>query len=165
MYLSFQNYILKKLLTKNWYSDIIQLYRINNIIQIGGCMVSFENLELDNNSPIYMQIVTHIKRKIVSGEIENGDNMPSRRVVSALLGVNPNTIQKAYKLLEEENIIKSQSGAKSLITIDKKSIKVLKKELLSENLGSVITTMYEMGIEKDEAKGLFTSLWEDKYEK
>ncbi len=128
-------------------------------------MVSFEMLELNDNSPIYLQIIGHIKRKIVSGEIVNGDNMPSRRIVSALIGVNPNTIQKAYKLLEEEGIIKSQAGAKSLITIDKSTISKLKKDLLSQNIELVIDIMYEMGIEKTEANALFLNLWEEKYEK
>lgn len=127
-------------------------------------MVTFEALELNDGSPIYLQIVGHIKRKIVAREIENGDDMPSRRTVSALLGINPNTIQKAYKLLEEENLIKSHGGAKSVITIDDMTVQGLKQELLREHVESVLATMFAMGIEKEEAIALFMKLWEENYE-
>ena len=67
-------------------------------------VISFEDFILQDDSPIYMQIIRYVKRGIVSGVIQNGDEMLSRRALSALLGVNPNTIQKAYHLLEEEGI-------------------------------------------------------------
>lgn len=64
-------------------------------------MISFETLRLEEDRPIYLQIIRHIQRGIVSGAIQDGDELPSRRVLSARLGVNPNTIQKAYRMLEE----------------------------------------------------------------
>ena len=59
-------------------------------------MISFDSFIAQDGVPIYLQIVKHIKSGIVSGTVVNGDEVPSRRVLSALLGVNPNTIQKAY---------------------------------------------------------------------
>ena len=64
-------------------------------------MISFESFVPDGNVPIYLQIVGYIKRGIVAGTIGNGAEMPSRRMLSALLGVNPNTVQKSYAMLEE----------------------------------------------------------------
>ena len=61
-------------------------------------MISFDSFIAQDGVPIYLQIVKHIKSGIVSGTVVNGDEVPSRRVLSALLGVNPNTIQKAYKM-------------------------------------------------------------------
>ena len=55
---------------------------------------------MTDTSPIYLQILLYIKRGIIAGSIVDGAELPSRRVLSALLGVNPNTVQKAYKLLE-----------------------------------------------------------------
>ena len=57
----------------------------------------------------------YVKRGVVSGAIVDGDELPSRRVVSALLGVNPNTVQKAYRALEDEGLIESHTGAKSRV--------------------------------------------------
>ena len=80
-------------------------------------MISFENFIMQGGSPIYMQILLYIKRGIIAGMIMDGDELPSRRVLSALLGVNPNTVQKAYKMLEDEGLIQSRAGAKSCVVI------------------------------------------------
>ena len=74
-------------------------------------MISFEQFLMDDHSPIYLQIIGYIKRGIASGTIDYGDEMPSRRVLSALLGVNPTTVQNAYALLEEQGLLHSRLGA------------------------------------------------------
>lgn len=76
-------------------------------------MLSFSHLILADGVPIYQQILRYVKLGIAGGTIAHGEELPSRRVVSALLGVNPNTVQKAYRLLEEEGLILSHTGAKS----------------------------------------------------
>lgn len=123
-------------------------------------MVSFQELILGEDSPIYLQLVQYIKRGIVSGTIEDQDPVPSRRMVSALLGVNPNTIQKAYHILEEEGLLQSQTGAKSAITISVKTVNRLRKELIESDVKSVVVAMQGMGIGKQEALALFQELWE-----
>ena len=50
-------------------------------------MISFEYFEMENGIPIYLQILLYIKRGIVAGTIKDNDELPSRRVLSALLGV------------------------------------------------------------------------------
>ena len=79
--------------------------------------MSLENLELDGRGPIYLQIVRFVRRGVVAGTIQDGEEMPSRRAVSALLGVNPNTVQKAYRLLEEEGVLVSRAGSNTLCEI------------------------------------------------
>ena len=76
-------------------------------------MISFEQFRMQGDAPIYMQIITYIKQGIVARTILDGDELPSRRVLSATLGVNPMTVQKAYKMLEDEGLIQSRAGAKS----------------------------------------------------
>ena len=65
-------------------------------------MISFEDFLMLDTSPIYVQILLYIKRGVVAGTIMDGDELPSRRMLSARLGVNPNTVQKAYRMLEED---------------------------------------------------------------
>lgn len=124
-------------------------------------MVSFENLTLSDDIPIYLQLIQYVKRGIVSGSIHNQDPMPSRRVLSSLLGVNPNTIQKAYRMLEEEGLILSQSGAKSVITVKEEIVMQLRDELIETDVKSIIIAMQSMGIEREAASILFNNLWEE----
>ena len=123
-------------------------------------MISFESFVPDGNVPIYLQIVGYIKRGIVAGTIENGAEMPSRRMLSALLGVNPNTVQKSYAMLEEEGLIHSRSGAKSCVAADDAAIRRLRGELLGQNLKTVIDAMKQMGMTLEDAQAALADHWE-----
>lgn len=123
-------------------------------------MVSFEELDLQDGSPIYLQIIRHMKQNIVAGNVQDGDEMPSRRVLSALLGVNPNTVQKAYRLLEEEAIIESRAGAKSYVVLDTGKVRRIREELLANDVQAIVSAMKGMGLSKREAICLVDKLWE-----
>ena len=127
-------------------------------------MISFETLRLEEDRPIYLQIIRHIQRGIVSGAIQDGDELPSRRVLSARLGVNPNTIQKAYRMLEEEGILSSRAGAKSCVCVDEAQIARLRTQLLEAEAGPVIKAMKEMGLPRAEAFRLLEALWDKEEE-
>ena len=60
-------------------------------------MISFDEFAPAPGTPIYRQILRYIQRGAAAGRIQDGDELPSRRVLSALLGVNPNTVQKASR--------------------------------------------------------------------
>ncbi len=124
-------------------------------------MVSFEQFQMEDGSPIYLQIVSFVQRGIVAGTITDGDEMPSRRVLSALIGVNPNTIQKAYRQLEDDGIIESRSGAKSYVTITETSIKKIRSGLLSKDTQNLIKSMKQMGISMEEAINLVAEAWSE----
>ena len=123
-------------------------------------MISFESFVPDGNVPIYLQIVGYIKRGIVAGTIPDGAEMPSRRMLSALLGVNPNTVQKSYAMLEEEGLIHSRSGAKSCVAADEAAIRRLRGELLGQNLKTVIDAMKQMGMTLEDAQAALADHWE-----
>ena len=123
-------------------------------------MISFESFVPDGNVPIYLQIVGYIKRGIVAGTIPDGAEMPSRRMLSALLGVNPNTVQKSYAMLEEEGLIHSRSGAKSCVAADDAAIRRLRGELLGQNLKTIIDAMKQMGMTLEDAQTALSDHWE-----
>jgi GntR family transcriptional regulator len=123
-------------------------------------MISFDNFNIDGNAPIYLQILLHIKRGIVAGSVCDGDELPSRRVLSALLGVNPNTIQKAYRMLEDEQLISSRSGAKSYMLLNQEKIEHVREQLLKSDILNIVTALKQMGITKTEALSLVEKYWE-----
>lgn len=122
-------------------------------------MISFDNFTVRGDTPIYLQILRHIKRGIVSGTVKNGDELPSRRVLSALLGVNPNTIQKAYKILEDEGLIESHLGAKSYMVLDTGKSNAVRAELVEDDAKAAVEKLKDMGITKSEAIALIEKYW------
>lgn len=124
-------------------------------------MVSFAELLLTDALPIYQQILRYVKGGIAGGAIAHGEELPSRRVVSALLGVNPNTVQKAYRLLEEEGLIQSHTGAKSCVVADEAARLRVRRELVQADVRSALSAMKAMGLSKEEALALADQLWEE----
>ena len=122
-------------------------------------MITFEHFRLEEGTPIYQQILLYIKRGIIAGSIVSGDELPSRRVMSALLGINPNTVQKGYRMLEEEGLITSHSGAKSYVDVTEEKIQQISKELLQNDAKSIVTVMKQMRLTKEEALQLISENW------
>lgn len=54
---------------------------------------------------VYLKIVDDIKRKVMLGMVAKGERLPSCRELALELGINPNTVQRAYATLEEEGMI------------------------------------------------------------
>lgn len=124
-------------------------------------MVSFNTFVRTDNAPVYTQIVQYIQRGIAAGTIVSGDELPSRRMLSALLGVNPNTIQKAYRILEDDGLIQSHSGAKSFVSAAPEQREQIRERLLCDDVRQLVRAMRQSGVEKAEAAALVEKLWDE----
>ena len=122
-------------------------------------MISFEHFEMESGIPIYLQILLYIKRGIAAGVIKDNDELPSRRMLSTLLGVNPNTVQKAYHMLEEEGFIQSRSGSKSYMVLNEEKIEVTRRQLIEEEAHSLVERFRLMGLKKEEVFALVEKYW------
>ena len=122
-------------------------------------MISFEDFILGDDYPIYLQIIRHVKQGIAAGTIGDQEEVPSRRALSALLGVNPNTIQKAYHMLEEEGVIVSRSGAKSYTQVAPEIVERIRRELLAEDTKVWVKAMKQLGISREEAFSAAEEIW------
>jgi len=123
-------------------------------------MISFENFKITDSGPIYLQIIHFIKQGLASGTVTSPDELPSRRVLSSLLGINPNTVQKAYHMLEEEGLIETKGGSKSCISASEEQIKAIRAALLKAQLEQTVQNLKQLGIGKEEAISLLEDLWE-----
>ncbi len=123
-------------------------------------MISFDGFVPDGILPIYLQIILFIKRGLIAGTVVNGDELPSRRVLSALLGVNPNTVQKAFALLEEQGLISSRPGAKSVISVSDEVIAAIRAELLLSDIKNITSALKQMGLTREEASRLIEENWD-----
>jgi len=73
-------------------------------------------LDLQSRLPIYEQLKTKISELILLEELHPNDQLPSVRSFARDLGINPNTVQKAYQELEREGIVYSVAGRGSYIS-------------------------------------------------
>ena len=124
-------------------------------------MVSFAELRMEDGVPIYLQIVRYLKAAVAAGTVTDGEEMPSRRVLSARLGVNPNTVQKAYRQLEEEGLITSRAGAKSYVSAPPERAEALRRELPAWSAAAFVARMRALGLSLPETTALIERLWKE----
>ena len=124
-------------------------------------MISFDGFRPEDGSPIYLQIIRFVKQGIVSGEIAGGDELPSRRVLSAMLGLNPNTVQKACRLLEEEGLLESRAGAKSCVSVTDELRERVRSELVRSDALAAASAFKRMGVPLEEALELVRRAYEE----
>ena len=99
-----------------------------NVEAFIGCDAEYESADIVLMRSDLMDVATaiklsratirNIKQKIVTGEIQKGERLPSRREMAVTINVNPNTVQKAYKEMEEMGIINTIKNNQSTITDD-----------------------------------------------
>ncbi len=105
-------------------------------------------IDYQNRKPIYEQIVERFQMLIIRGILEADSQMPSVRSLAAELSINPNTIQKAYAILEQQGFIYPVKGRGNFVSGDK-AVKEKKEELYFQKLKNVILEGKEMGIPKE----------------
>ena len=106
--------------------------------------------KFDNNIPIYLQIIDEIKIMIASGSLKLGEKLPSVRELAQNLGVNPNTIQRAFSVLEHEGLVFAERTTGRYITNDEVIIMNLKENLATEELNKFLDYMKKIGFTKEE---------------
>jgi len=104
----------------------------------------------DNDKPIYIQFIEQLKIAIACGEYKPGEKLPSVRDLAIQIKANPNTVQRALTELETTNIIYTQRTNGKFVTEDLDLIKSLRQQLAKENLSVFLTSMYKLGLTKDE---------------
>ena len=124
-------------------------------------MIDFAGFVQTEGQPIYLQIIRYIKQGLAAGTIADGEELPSRRALSALLTVNPNTIQKAYRMLEEEGLVQSHAGAKSYVCATERQRETLRREMTENQLRAMVRDMKRMGLTAKEAAALVARLYEE----
>ena len=102
--------------------------------------------KFNDNIPIYIQLVEMIKTDIVSGKYQPGDKLPAVRDMAMELGVNPNTVQRAFSELEREDLVKSDRTNGRYVTDDKKKIKELLKVLSEKYIDELFEKLNSLGM-------------------
>ncbi len=116
------------------------------------------NLDYQSRMPIYEQIVQQIERYVSLDILKPEQQIPSIREMASNLGVNPNTVKKAYSILEQKGVIVTLSTKGTYITaqtdrILKETIAIKLKEIKQK-----VEEIEKYGIKKDE---IIKYIWEN----
>ena len=110
--------------------------------------------KIDNNNPVYIQLVEQLKVKIISGEIELDSKLDSVRSLAADAMVNPNTMQKALAELEREGFVYSKRTSGRFVTDNKELIENERKNLVKDNVKKTLDTLINLGYTNEEILNL-----------
>ena len=113
---------------------------------------------IDNASdrPVYQQIIDQVKRDIALGRLVKDEKLPTVRELARQIAINPNTIGKAYRQLEQEGIIVTKPGAGAFVaSLDSNLNRSVRKKLISEELERIAVEAYHMQIDKQTLLELF----------
>ena len=110
--------------------------------------------QIDNNRPVYIQLVEQLRMKIISGEIELDSKLDSVRSLAADAMVNPNTMQKALAELEREGFVYSKRTSGRFVTDNKELIEKERKNLVKDNVKKTLDTLINLGYTNEEILNL-----------
>lgn len=108
-------------------------------------------IRIDNASEraVYQQIIDQIKRDIALGRLLKDEKLPTVRQLAGQLAINPNTIAKAYRQLEQEGIIVTRPGTGAFVAnLDSHLSRTVKKKVLSEELERIAIEAFHMQIDR-----------------
>ena len=94
-------------------------------------------IDLQSRVPLYEQLQEQIIRLSMLGILDENQQLPSVRALAREVGVNPNTVAKAYQQLEQQGIIYTVSGRGSFVSPDILSLQSLRQAALQEVLDAV----------------------------
>ena len=102
-----------------------------------------------DSRPIYEKVKDSLRQLIVSGAIAEGEKLPSVRELAVSLTVNPNTIQRAYRELEQEGAIVSVPGKGSFAAWGG-GARAARMQELKEKLHALAAEFEALGVTRDE---------------
>lgn len=119
------------------------------------------NIQTKSGLPIYEQIERQIKEMIVSGQLKEGEPLPSIRALAADVKISVITVKRAYEDLEQEGMIYSVQGKGFFVdNPDLQYVKEKETVGLEERLGEWVNEAKKSGMTKQEALDMVDILWE-----
>lgn len=118
-------------------------------------------MKFDNNSPLYTQLAEELKKKILMGVWKEDEKIPSVRDIALEYGINPNTAQKAIKILEEEELVYAKRTLGKFVSKSKREtdqgLALMRRDILRDSA----KRLKEIETTREEALALLDKIWEE----
>ena len=112
------------------------------------------NIDFSSPMPIYRQLIYMIKLEILSGRLNDRDQLPPIRELAKILKLNPNTVAKAYYTLEEEGFITSKRGSGNWVNYKKAKLDSLRKGMIEDEFKNFLDRVFSIGASLEDIKNL-----------
>jgi GntR family transcriptional regulator len=108
-------------------------------------------MDIDFNAayPIYEQVIEEIKKELVRGDLKAGAKLPSQRKLAKQIDVNPNTVQRAYREMEQRGLVETKRGRGTFIKDDEKVMIEIKKDMAESAVKEFIDEMISLGFNRE----------------
>ena len=107
-------------------------------------------MEYNTGTPIYLQVINELKKKMVKGELRPGEKMPSSRDLAVAYKVNQNTAARIYREMEMAGYCFTRRGIGTFVSEEENMFQDLKKEMADELLKNFMHEMSGLGYQKDD---------------
>lgn len=115
-------------------------------------------ISYQSKDPIYIQIVSQIKKLVLDGKLKPGDSIPAMRTLAKDLSVSVITVQKAYEILRDEGFLNTVVGKGTFVEKPEiHDLKINQKENLTTKIDETIKFAYINGFNSDEFLDLVNS--------
>jgi GntR family transcriptional regulator len=131
---------------------------MNNIVTV--------TVDRMSDEPVYEQIARKIRLSIAAGELPAGATLPPVRVLASDLGVNLNTVARAYRILEQEGFVRIEDRSGVIVVPPATRADVEEKRRLCESLRLLLARMRQAGVTHEELRQVIEreldALYEDR---
>ena len=120
-------------------------------------------VDLNSTISLYEQIAHQVLDLIEKGEIKPGDQLPTIRELAVELGINFNTVARAYRMLDQGSVISTQQGRGTYILEQRKSttIKTKRPESIEELTRYYLRKASYLGFKPEEIKKYFEKIYQE----
>lgn len=112
-------------------------------------------MEFSEPRGIYLQIADQMRDRVLEGEWEDGERIPSIRELACELGVNPNTVTRSYQALLDWGVVVNRRGRGYFVSerAAERALTAMREEFLHDELPRFVQAMQRLGIGIDEVAG------------
>jgi GntR family transcriptional regulator len=117
------------------------------------------SIDVNDAVPVFTQLINQVREAVRRGDLKPGAALPPIRQLAADLQINPNTVAKAYRLLERDNVIETRGRHGSVVHVEgKKHSKVDLGSQATAILTGAIRTLRETGLTDSEIRMAFAAI-------
>ena len=114
-------------------------------------------LNPNSGVPLYLQLQQQMQQRVLTGQLVDGEQMPSVRELSAQLGLNPLTVSKVYQLLEREGFVETRRGLGTYVSHQAPALRLeARRRQVEPAVEQVVTEALHLGLSEREIQSLVT---------